>query len=108
MVWNSLEDMTPVTEALTVSVEESNVQISAAEGQDIAVQYTNWGEGEVLLTRNDVTGETKVWSILPGNLRIELSTDMFYESDIDYQYGDKLTINKLQEYKDRLYAVLQL
>lgn len=104
MVWNSLEDMTPVTEALTVSVEESNVQISAAEGQDIAVQYTNWGEGEVLLTRNDVTGETKVWSILPGNLRIELSTDMFYESDIDYQYGDKLTINKLQEYKDRLYA----
>ncbi len=99
MLWDSVNGMTPLTEALLV--EGASV---AEDGEDIAVQYATWGGSNMVLTKNDVTGETKVWSILPGDLRVELATDYFAESDVEYSYGDKFTINALAEYKDRLYA----
>lgn len=75
-----------------------------AEDYDRPVQNISWSGGDAVLTKNDLTGETKVWSLLAGGLRTELSTEYFSESDVNYNYDDKYTINALAAYKDRLYA----
>lgn len=94
------------TELNDNSIQDSNTNNNNTEaaGEDRPVQFTKWGNTDVVLTKNDVTGETKVFTIAAGGIRMQLSTDFFYESDIDFQYGDKFTINNLAEYKGRLYA----
>lgn len=94
------------TELNDNSIQDSNTNNNDTEaaGEDRPVQFTKWGNTDVVLTKNDVTGETKVFTIAAGGIRMQLSTDFFYESDIDFQYGDKFTINNLAEYKGRLYA----
>lgn len=99
MLWDSITSMISLTEAL--SVESASV---SDEGEDIALQYTLWGESTMVLTENDVTGETKIWTILPGNQWMNLPIEYFADSDIEFHYGDKFKINALAEYKNRLYA----
>ena len=96
-----------IVEYYGTSASNTNTEFNnntEAAGEDRPVQFTKWGNTDVVLTKNDVTGETKVFTIAAGGIRMQLSTDFFYESDIDFQYGDKFTINNLAEYKGRLYA----
>lgn len=94
MLWDSAESMKPIAQAYVV----------AESGKDVALQYTTWGSSTMVLTENDMTGESKVWSILPGDLWLEIPIEYFAQTDVDYNYGDKFKINTLAEYKDRLYA----
>lgn len=91
--------------AETASVEAvtSGLDNEAAEGVDRPVQFTTWNGSNVVLTENDVTGETKVWSVITDDIKVQLSTDYFAEADVDY-INAALKINKLAEYKGRLYA----
>lgn len=73
-------------------------------GEDRAVQFTKWGSRDIVLTKNDVTGETKVWRTTSDGSKVQIRTEYFYESDVDYNYDDEYGINKLVEYKGRLYA----
>lgn len=74
------------------------------EDFDRPMQYATWNGKDVTLTKNDRTGETKVWTELPEGMRLQLRTDTFYASDVPYSYGDKYNINALAEYNGRLYA----
>ena len=76
----------------------------SAEDYDRPVQFTTWNGTDVVLTKNDLTGESKVWRANIDGSRTQLSTEYFYEADVSYSYNDKYTINKLAEYKGRLYA----
>lgn len=97
MVWDSLSGMTPVSDALVYASEPQ------AELND--VQTVSWnGDNDILLTKNTVTGETKIMQKLLGNQMVELPLDSFYSADESYIYGDKFTVNALAVYKDRLYA----
>ena len=91
------------TAAQTASVENSSAQ-TAEEAIDRPVQFVEWGGSNVVLTKHDATGETKVWIQAADGSRIQLDTDYFYESDVPYSYDDEYTINALAVYKDRLYA----
>ncbi len=96
MLWESLASMKPLCDA--VSVES---------GSDIVLQYADWSDGKAVLTKNDVTGVTKVWSALSDNLRSEFFTESFYSVPDGYENyfpEGTLTINSLAAYKDRLYA----
>ena len=77
---------------------------SADEDFDRAVQFADWNGTRAVLTKNDLTGETKVWTENADGSRTRLSTEYFYENDIPYSYDDTYTINTLAPYKDRLYA----
>ena len=77
---------------------------SVDEDFDRAVQFADWNGTRAVLTKNDLTGETKVWTENADGSRTQLSTEYFYENDIPYSYNDKYTINTLAPYKDRLYA----
>ena len=91
-----------------VSVESAATSMTIdpepAWGEDRAVQYAKWGDTDVVLTKNDVMGETRVWKIASGGIRIPVSTEKFYEKPEGYADGDPLKINVLAAYKDRLYA----
>ncbi len=76
----------------------------AAEDYDRPVQNVSWNGTEAVLTKNDLTGESKVFTVGFGGALNQLSTDYFYSSDIPYSYGDKYNINAIAEYKGRLYA----
>ena len=95
MLWSGLGEMQALCEA---------AEAQPYSGDDIALQYIDWGEKSVVLTENDVTGETTVWNVLNGEQRVPLQTDVFFESDVPHNYGDKYRINALAVYKDRLYA----
>lgn len=71
---------------------------------DRPVQFITWGGTEVVLTKNDLTGESKVKTKNILGTYTQLSTEYFYESDVPYSYDDKYAVNKLAVYKDRLYA----
>lgn len=73
-------------------------------GADVVVQYADWGKSKAVLTRNEETGETRVWILSAGNIRMPLDTDRFYEVSEGYSEGDTLTMNAIAEYKGRLYA----
>ena len=77
---------------------------SVDEDFDRAIQFADWNGTRAVLTKNDLTGETKVWTENADGSRTRLSTEYFYENDIPYSYDDKYTINTLAPYKDRLYA----
>ncbi|MDO5396444.1 MAG: glycoside hydrolase family 3 C-terminal domain-containing protein [bacterium] len=95
MVWDSLNGMTPI----------SDVFVYAAQGELMDIQAVSWnGDNDILLTKDTVSGETKIMQKLIGNQMAELSLDSFYSADESYSYGDKLTVNALAVYKDRLYA----
>ncbi len=91
------------TAAQTASVETSSAQ-TTEEAIDRPVQFAEWGGSNVVLTKHDTTGETKVWIQAADGSRIQLDTDYFYEADVPYSYDDEYTINALAVYKDRLYA----
>lgn len=59
-----------------------------------------------MLTYNEAEDASKVWTVPFNdlNLKTQLSTEYFAESDISYNYDDKYHINALAVYKDRLYA----
>ncbi|MGN0149736.1 MAG: glycoside hydrolase family 3 C-terminal domain-containing protein [Clostridia bacterium] len=78
--------------------------VEAEEVIDRPVQFLTWGNSNVVLTKHDTTGETKVWLQAAGGSRIQLDTDYFYESDVSYKSDDEYKINALAVYKDRLYA----
>ncbi len=84
--------------------EENTAALSTDETteDDRVVQLAKWGNADVVLTENDITGETKVFTV-SGDIRIPLNTDYFYESDIDYT-NVSLKMNNLAEYNGRLYA----
>lgn len=97
MVWDSLNGMVPLSDAFVYASE------AQAELKDI--QTVSWkGDNDILLAKDTVTGETKIMQKLIGNQMIELPLDSFYSADESYSYGDKLTVNALAVYKDRLYA----
>lgn len=81
-----------------------NVNADENEDNDRPVQFTTWGGTEVVLTKNDLTGESKVKTKNILGTYDALSTGYFYESDVPYSYDDTYVINKLAVYKDRLYA----
>lgn len=81
-----------------------NANADENENYDRPVQFTTWGGTEVVLTKNDLTGEPKVKTKNILGTYDALSTGYFYESDVPYSYDDKYAINKLAVYKDRLYA----
>ncbi len=84
------------TSFLSVAAQEKAI--------DRPVQFITWGNSDVVLTKHDTSGETKVWMQTIDGSRIQLDTDYFYEADVPYNYDDKYTINTLATYKDRLYA----
>ncbi len=77
---------------------------SADEAIDRPVQFVDWNGTQAVLTKHDETGETKVWTVAPNGSRVQLDTNYFYESDVDYKSDDTYTINSIAVYKDRLYA----
>ena len=91
------------TAAQTSSVDSSSVLADEA-AIDRPVQFIDWDGSNVVLTKHDTTGETKVWIQAADGSRIQLDTDYFYEADVPYNYDDQYTINALAVYKDRLYA----
>ena len=90
------------------AVQTSAMQTFSLEADEEAidrpVQFITWGNSNVVLTKHDTTGETKVWMQAADGSGIQLDTDYFYEADVPYSYDDKYTINTLAVYKDRLYA----
>lgn len=90
-------------EALSAG-ELDNDADDTAEDYDRPVQNVSWNGTEAVLTKNDLTGESKVFTVGFGGALNQLSTDYFYASDIPYSYGDKYNINAIAEYKGRLYA----
>lgn len=85
------------------SLDTSSAE-TAEEAIDRPVQFITWGGSNVVLTKHDTTGETKVWIQAEDGGRIQLDTDYFYEADVPYNYDDEYTINALAVYKGRLYA----
>ncbi len=83
---------------------EAASAVGAAEDYDRPVRFAEWNGADVVLTKNDLTGESKVWTVGPAGTKTRLSTDYFYSSDVPYSYGDKYNINALAEYNGRLYA----
>ncbi len=96
MLWDGLSTMKPLTPPVTVS--------GAAQDEERAVQYIDWGSSRAVLMRNDASGETAVYKTTPGDILIPISTDTFYSKPESYSYGDPLTINSLAVYNGRLYA----
>ena len=86
--------------AATAEAEEAE----EAQDFDRPVQYTTWNGTQVTLTKNDLSGEAKVWTSNIDGSKTRLSTEFFYEADLPYSYDDTYGINKLVEYKGRLYA----
>ncbi len=86
------------------AADAADEQDEEAEDFDRPVQYATWNGKDVTLTKNDRTGESKVWVELPEGMRLQLRTDTFYSSDVPYSYGDRYNINALAEYNGRLYA----
>lgn len=81
---------------------DNNLKDDTAEDYDRPLQFIDWGGTRTVLTENDLTGETKTWATV-GDSLVQLSTDYFAESDVDYS-GLKLKMNKLAIYKERLYV----
>lgn len=75
-----------------------------AEDYDRPVQYIDWNGTQITLTKNDLTGESKVWYTNILGTRTQLSTEYFETSDVEYGADDKYNINKLAVYNGRLYA----
>ena len=71
---------------------------------DTPVQFVDWGGAKAVLTKNDLTDNTKVWIQDSNGTMTQLSTEYFAEADVAYNANDKYTINALAVYKDRLYA----
>ena len=95
MVWNSREEIKPAANVFTYEAAEKIVE----------VQKISWiGSDDVTLERNTKTGETKLWQTVIGDQRVQIQTDIFYNADPSYHYGDVLTINAIDTYKGRLYA----
>lgn len=88
----------------STSASEPATETASTLGEDRAVKYTTWGNRNIVLTKNDVTGEGKVWRTTADGSKVQLRTDYFYESDVNYSYDDAYVINGLAEYKGRLYA----
>lgn len=96
-VWDSVEGMRAYSDVFEYIQEEV--------GEEVEIQSIDWNGTTLSLTANSATGETKVWQTFIGDQRIELSTDIFADTNgVDYKYGDKFTINSLAAYKDRVYA----
>ena len=74
------------------------------EAIDRPVQFVTWGNRDVVLTKHDTSGETKVWMQTVSGSKVQFNTNYFYEADVPYNYDDTYTINMLAVYKDRLYA----
>lgn len=91
------------TADVSVSADKSE-SVSDSEDYDRAVQFVDWNGTRVTLTKNDLTGKTKVWTDNIIGTRTELETSYFYESDVSYNYDDEYVINRLAVYKDRVYA----
>jgi len=85
------------------NLQTASYSLGTFDSGDKPVQYTKWGDLDIVLTENSSTGETKVWNVISDSLKVPLSTDYFAEADVDYSKID-LKINCLAEYKDRLYA----
>ena len=86
------------------AADAADEQEDEPEDFDRPVQYASWNGKDVTLTKNDLSGESKVWVELPEGMRLQLQTDTFYASDVPYRYGDRYNINALAEYNGRLYA----
>lgn len=86
------------------AVADTEQELPMSFGDDLVVQYEDWGKGKALLTRNAVTGKTRVWTLSAGNIRMPVEMEQFYEMPEGYSVGDPLTINALAQYKGRLYA----
>lgn len=87
--------------------EETGAEVAGsdeAEDFDRPVQYIDWNGTQIALTKNDLTGESKVWYTNILGSRTQLSTEYFAEADVEYSYDDKYAINKLAVYNGRLYA----
>jgi len=85
------------------NVNTVSYSVRPSDSEDRPVQYESWENSDIVLTKNDVTGETKVWNIISDNLRVPFDTNYFAEADVDYSKID-LKMNCLAGYKDRLYA----
>lgn len=95
MLWDSVQGMKTLCNAETVNIED----------KDTVVQSIEWNGGTYELTKNSITGETKVWHVIADNIKSDLQTDIFYKQDgISHRYGDKYKINCLVTYKGRMYA----
>ncbi len=91
-----IQPQTMSTSYLSVTPQE--------EAIDRPVQFVTWGNRDVVLTKHDTSGETKVWMQTVSGSKVQFNTDYFYEADVPYNYDDTYTINTLATYKDRLYA----
>ena len=97
MVWNTANGMKPLADVLVIA--------SAVQPELMDVQSVSWhDDDDIVLIKDTVSGETKIMKKLIGNQQIELMLDSFYSAPESYSYGDKLTVNALSVYKDRLYA----
>ncbi len=74
------------------------------EETDRPVRFSSWEGTRVVLTENESTGETKVFTVGANNCATQLNTDYFYESDVPNYNSSSIKINTLAEYNGRLYA----
>lgn len=88
-----------------VSQDEGDADLGGElEDYDRPLRSIEWNGRDVVLTKNDSTGESKVWIVGTGGEKTRLSTDYFFASDVPYGYGDWYNINDLAVYNGRLYA----
>lgn len=76
------------------------------DNTDRPVIFDEWNGTRISVTYNEAEDASKVW-YYPYNdldMKTQLSTEYFYESDVPYNSDDKYRINALATYKDRLYA----
>ncbi len=109
---NGCADIYVQTNALNLdyfrlSYKNGNVNMDSlpnnSNSEDRVIQYGRWKDADVVLTKNDATGTTTVWTVISDNLKLPFSTDYFAEADVDYNKID-LKMNCFTEYKDRLYV----
>lgn len=90
----------------SVSSDESAAAGSDNDAEDFdrPVQTADWNGTQITLTKNDLTGETKVWYTNILGTRTQLSTEYFAVSDVEYSYDDKYNINSIAAEGEYLYA----
>lgn len=97
MLWNSMVGQKPLSDALTVINHE------IVNGEETLL-VTQWGESDVLLARDIESGDTSLYALAAGDIRIPINTEVFYSKPDGCKDGDKYVINTLAQYNGRLYA----
>ena len=80
--------------------------VTGAADEDVTIQSVDWNGSEIILTKNEATGVTALWNVLPGG-RAELYTNQFYSAPdgMATSYPEHtFTINAIDTYKSRLFA----